>query len=363
MTRVHVDGLVKRTDRLAVLDGLSLELPAGRTTVVLGPAGAGKSMLARLLAGVEPLDAGEIVFDARTVHGLPPHERRVGMVFQDDALWPRRSVAGNVDYALKLARVPRAERRDRVGEALNALHLDSLADLRPESLTTLQRQRAALARALATRPELLVLDEPLGRLGPRARDEFRDDLSRVLAQTGTTTLVLTRDARDALALADHLAVLDLGKIVQTGTPAQVYNQPADAFVAHLLGPTNLIEGRVEGPGARGEAIVRTPLGRLIGRTTGAGPAPGASVSLSLRPESLLLGPSVPADSNRFAATVERLVFLGPLRAAHLRGPGDWPVVALALQTQSQDLREGLAVTVSVAPENVVVLGGRYAVPR
>jgi ABC-type Fe3+/spermidine/putrescine transport system ATPase subunit len=289
------------------------------------------------------------------------------MVFQGDALWPRLTVAQNVGYSLKLQNMPRAERRERVAEALNALRLDSLAGLRPDALSGLQRQRVALARALAVRPELLILDEPLGRLENRVRDEFRDDLQRSRAEAGVTTLVLTHHAREALTLADRLAVMDLGKIVQAGTPGDVYNHPADAFVAQLLGPTNLVQGQVEGSGARGDLIVRTPFGRLVGRAPEASaPAPttqGALVTVSIRPEALSFGPTVPPGSNRFPATVERLVFLGETRRVHLRAPGDCPVCALALQSQSQTLREGQGLTLSVPPEHVVVLPGRYAAPR
>lgn len=363
MTRVTLDGLVKTLDGVAVVDGASLELPAGAITVVLGPSGAGKTTLARLVAGLDPVDAGEIFFDARIVHRLPPHERGVGLVFQDDALWPRLTVAENIGYALKLRKVPRADRRERVSEALNAVHLDSLARSRPDELSGVQRQRVALARALAVKPELLVLDDPLGRLETRVRDDFRDEIRRLHAEAGVTTLVFTSDTRDALALADRLAVMDLGKVVQAGTPSELYNRPADAFVARLLGQTNLVQGQVEGPGTRGEVIVRTPYGRLVGQPVAGEPASGSPVTISIRPESLMLGANVPAGSNRFPATVERLVFLGEVRRIHLRGPGDWPVCVLALQSQSPALREGQSLTLSVQPEHVVVLSGKYAVGR
>jgi ABC-type Fe3+/spermidine/putrescine transport system ATPase subunit len=363
MIRVNLDSLLKHYDRVAVVDNASLELAAGEMTVVLGPAGAGKTTLARLIAGLESLDDGEIYFDSRLVHRLPAHERRVGMVFQDDALWPRLTVAENVAYSLKVQKVPRGERRDRVGEALNLQRIDTLAGKLPEELTPLQRRRVALARALAGRPELLILDEPLGRLEPRARDEFRQDCRRTLAEGGVTTLLLTNDTRAALALADRLAVMDLGRIIQVGVPDDVYRRPIDAFVARLLGQTNLVQGHIDGASSRGEVIVRTPFGRMIGHSSTGAHAAGTPVTLSIRPESLLIGPTVPPGSNRFPATVERLVFLGAVRQVHLRGPGDWPAVAVALQSQSQSLREGQSLTVSVAPEHVVVLIGRYPAGR
>jgi ABC-type Fe3+/spermidine/putrescine transport system ATPase subunit len=363
MIRVTLEGLVKRYDQVAVVEGASLEIHPGELAYVVGPSGAGKTTLARLVAGLEPLDGGEIDFDGRIIHTLPPQERKVGFVFQEDALWPRLTVAENVGYGLKVQGLPRSKRRDRVAEVLNLVRIDSLAEKHPDQLTGLQRQRVALARALAGGPELLILDEPIGRLDPRARDELRDEIRRVHNEIEVTTLALTHDAREALAIADRLAVMDLGRIVQAGTPHEIYNRPADAFIARFLGPTNLLQGQVERTDARGELVVRTPFGRLIGQTTAGTLAQGTPVTIAIRPEVLTLGPNVPIGSNRFMATVERLVFLGEVRQVHLRGPGDWSVLALALQSQSHHLREGQSLTISVPPEHVVVLLGKYAVPR
>ena len=244
-------------------------------------------------------------------------------------------MAENVGYPLKVRGVARRDRKAQVAEALGAARLDSLAGKRPDALSGLQRQRVALARALVLEPDLLILDDPLGRLEDRVRGEFRDEIRRVVAEAETTTLVLTSDPREALALADHLAVIDLGRVVQSGPPAEVYNRPVDAFVARFLGPINLIQGQVESTDPRGDLVVRTPLGRLIGRSD-AGPLAGRLARDGRDPPR---GPGDrpgrPADANRFAATVERLVFLGEVRQVHLRAPATGRSMALALQSQSQ----------------------------
>ncbi len=360
MTRVTIESLVKRYDRVAVLDHASIEIGPGELAFVLGPSGAGKTTLARLVAGLDPLDEGEVYFDGRAVHALPPIERKVGVVPQEDALWPGMTIAENVGYGLKIRGLGRRDRRIRVAETLGAVGIDSLADKLPDSLSPLQRLRVSLARALAIEPELLILDEPMARLEPRARPDFRDELRRLHAEAGLTTMVLTSDPREALAMADRLAVIDLGRVVQVGPPAEVYNRPVDAFVARFLGPANLIQGQVEGLDSRGDLVVRTPLGRLIGQSTAGPIAAGTPVTVSIRPESIGLGPITPPGSNRFATTLERQTFLGELRQIDLRGPGDWPVTALALQSQSGGLREGQSITASVPPELVVVLAGKSA---
>lgn len=294
---------------------------------------------------------------------LRPEQRRVGMVFEDLGLWPGLTVAENVGYPLKVQKLSRPERRRRVAELLGALSIDSLAVRRPDSLSPPQRLRTALARALAGQPDVLILDAPLAGLDARTREEFWDDLRRIHAEAGVTTLALTRDREEALALADRLAVIDLGRIIQAGTPQELYNHPHDVFVARLLGPTNLLQGQVESQAGdfRGEVIVRTPLGRLIGQSQPVVPAQGAPVTISVRPETFSLGPTIPPGWNRFPATLERIVFRGGLRQIHARGPGDWPIIVSALQSQSHNLREGQSLTLAVPPEHVVVLPGKFAV--
>ena len=229
------------------------------------------------------------------------------------------TVAENAAFPLKVQGVARDQRRARAAESLSLLRIDSLADLRPERLTPLQRQRVALARALVSAPELLILDEPFARLEPRARDELRDEIVRLHGETDTTTLVLTRDAREALAVANRLAVLDLGRVVQAGAPSDVYNRPADAFVARLFGPANLLQGQVEGTDARGDLVVRTPFGRLVGQTAAGPLTAGVAVTVAIRPGSPVTRPGAPArtgstprsSASRVSARRARSTSAGP----------------------------------------------------
>jgi ABC-type Fe3+/spermidine/putrescine transport system ATPase subunit len=239
MRRVILEGLVKRYDGVAVVDGASLELRPGEMTYVLGPSGAGKTTLARLVAGLEPPDDGEIFFDDQLVQAVPARERGVGMVFEDLGLWPGLTVVEHVGYPLKMQRHSRAERRRRVAETLTALRIDSLAGRRPEQLTPQQRLRTALARALVTEPELLILDAPLRSFDARTREECRDELRHVHGETGITTLAMTDDPDEALALSDALAVMDLGRIVQCGParPNFIIARPTSSWRGCWAPPT------------------------------------------------------------------------------------------------------------------------------
>lgn len=364
MIRVIAEGLVKRYGRVLAVDHASLQLPPGELTCLLGPEGAGKTTFGRILAGLETADDGEVYLGDRMVQAVPPGRRGVAMIFPDFALWPALSVRENVAFPLRAMGVNARERRRRVDESLVSLRIDTLADLRPADLTPGQSLRVALARALIADPPLLILDEPLTTIAPQDREEAWDEIRRARIEAGVTTLMLTSNVPEALARADRLAVMDLGRILQAGPPQDLYNQPVDVFVARLLGTANLLQGQVDGIGheaSRREVVVRTPVGRLVARTNLSTLEPGSAVTVSIRPESLSLGPGVPSDANRFPATIERITFQGPTRRILLRGPGDWPVIALTLQSQTGQLREGQGVTLSITPENVTLLPGKFAV--
>lgn len=362
MKRLIAESLVKRYQRVAALEGASLDVRPGELVAVLGPAGSGKSTLSRVVTGLERPDSGEVFLDDRLLNDAPAPERGIGLMTQGEALWPHLTVAENVGFGRAVRGESRRDRRRRVDEAMATVGIEAIADRRPGELDALQRRRAELARAIVAEPEVLVLDEPAGTLDHRDRPALLDDLRRVQVESGRTVLALTRERDDALALADRIAVLDLGRVVQVGTPVEVYESPADAFVAQLLGATNLLQGQVSGTDPRGGVVVRTTIGRMIGRMAGGDGAPpiGTPVTIAIRPEAIRLGPNLPSDANRFTATVERQVFRGALRTIRYRGPGDWPLSAVALQPQIGTVREGQSMTLAVAPDHVIVLVGRYA---
>jgi ABC-type Fe3+/spermidine/putrescine transport system ATPase subunit len=249
--KVAVRGVSYAYVEAAVLggrDGVSLDLLEGCTTVVIGPSGSGKSTLLRLLAGLLHPKAGAVLFDDRDMAGVPTEKRDVGVVFQSYALFPHLTVRENIAFGLTTARnrQPGAEVERRVAEAAGLLALQALLDRHPGELSGGEQQRVAVARAIAPRPALLLLDEPLSALDARLRRTVRADLARLLAGLGTTVLYVTHDQEEALLLADHLVVLNRGQVVQEGAPLDLYRRPTDPFVASFLGEANLLPVTLEG---------------------------------------------------------------------------------------------------------------------
>lgn len=359
MSTVNLIKLLKRFDGVAVIDlDIPIDLRSGELIHIAGPAGAGKTILAQLIAGLIPLDDGEIFIDGHLMNTVLPGMRKIGLMLGEDGLWPHLSVAENVGIGLKGSGLTRREQRAKIEAALAAAKIESQGDQRIDKLTQALKRRVALARALAISPALLVLDDPFASLDARAREELRDDIRQVVAEEQVTTIILTSNSREAMALSERVAILDLGRIIQVGSPMDLYNHPSNAFVARFLGDVNLIQGQVEGPGGRGELIIRTPIGRLIATATTGPLAVGTPVTLAIRPEALSISPHVPSGANRFPATVERQVFLGEVRQIFLRAPADWPLTALALQSQSGGLREGQSLAVSLMPDQIALLASK-----
>jgi iron(III) transport system ATP-binding protein len=290
-----------------VLRGIDVEAGPGEILCLLGPSGDGKTTLLRLVAGLEQLQAGRIELNgvvlAEPGHEVPPEERQVGFVFQDYALFPHLTVAENVAFGLR--RVPRGERGWQVAEALASVGLETYAGAYPHMLSGGQQQRVALARALAPRPQALLLDEAFASLDARLRDQVRDDTLHVLQTSGIPALVVTHDAEEAMFMADRIALMREGRVVQLGTPEELYLHPREPFVATFLGEVNRMPALVRGDRAE----------TAIGSVTAAG-LPDGPAELLLRPEGLLIRPA----HEGAAAVVEACRLLGATTLVHLAVP-------------------------------------------
>ena len=240
---VRLEAVVKRFGDVAAVDGVDLDVYRGEFFSMLGPSGSGKTTCLRMIAGFETPTSGKILLEGRDVSRLAPYERDVNTVFQDYALFPHMTVAENVEYGLKVKRVARDERRDRVNEALAMVQLSAFGDRKPAQLSGGQRQRVALARALVNRPKVLLLDEPLGALDLKLRQAMQIELKEIQQSVGLTFIYVTHDQEEALTMSDRLAVFNHGQVEQVGTPAEVYERPATGFVAGFVGVSNVLDGQ------------------------------------------------------------------------------------------------------------------------
>jgi putative spermidine/putrescine transport system ATP-binding protein len=320
-------------DGTRALTAVDLEIAAGEIVVLLGPSGCGKTTLLRLIAGLEAPDAGgRILFDADDVTPLPIEKRNVGMVFQSYALFPNMDVRANIEYGLKVRRMPAPERRARVDEMLAMMRIEALAARHIDQLSGGQRQRVALARALAVRPRLLLLDEPLTALDAKLRDVLRFEIDALLRRLAITAVFVTHDQAEAMALGDRVAVMGEGRIQQIAAPAEIYRRPANRFVAEFVGTMNRITGRLTAAG------FETAAGTL--------PWPGASpgtVEAMFRPESVAI---VAPGAGQLTGTVTALFFLGDRTRVHVEAAGAALVIDSA---QALDIARGATVGLAVAP--------------
>ncbi|MEU8790003.1 ABC transporter ATP-binding protein [Streptomyces sp. NPDC048643] len=334
-------GATVRFGGRAVLDAVDLDVAEHEIVCVLGPSGSGKSTLLRAVAGLQPLDAGGVALDGRDQAAVPAHRRGVGLMFQDHQLFPQRDVGGNVGFGLRMHGAPKAEQVERVAELLELVGLPGARNRAVASLSGGEQQRVALARALAPRPRLLMLDEPLGQLDRSLRERLVVELRGLFAELGTTVLAVTHDQGEAFALADRVVVMRDGRIAQSGTPLEVWQQPADAFVARFLGFDNVVDATVSGEAAD------TPWGK-VPAPEGAAQGPG---TLLVRPAGVRL--VAPADGLR--CTVTARTFRGTHVAVRLR-PRDAPELEAACALREAP-EPGEAVGVQFDPAEIVLLGG------
>jgi putative spermidine/putrescine transport system ATP-binding protein len=331
---VRLRGLTKRYGQVTAVDGIDLDIREGELLTLLGPSGSGKTTTLRMVAGFELPTEGTVHLGGVDVTTRPPFERDVNTVFQDYALFPHMTVAGNVGYGLRVRKVPRAERAQRVAAALAQVRLERFGERRPSELSGGQRQRVALARALVNRPRVLLLDEPLGALDRQLRQDMQVELKAIQAEVGITFVVVTHDQEEALTMSDRIAVLRDGRIEQVGAPAEVYERPANPFVAGFIGTSNVLTGK-----AATELV-------------------GEEGTFTVRPEKIHVletGAEPPAGHCRAAGTVRDVAYAGPVTrlTVRLEAGGELVVLQQNLATTSTEVAAlaGSPVTLVWRPEH------------
>jgi spermidine/putrescine ABC transporter ATP-binding subunit len=323
---VSLRGLAKDFGRVGAVRGVSLDVGAGEFLTLLGPSGSGKTTTLMMIAGFETPSAGDITIDARSVVGLSPHKRNIGMVFQNYALFPHLTVAGNIGFPLKQRGIGQTERMRMVAQALDLVRLPGYGDRYPRQLSGGQQQRVALARAIVFQPRLLLMDEPLGALDKQLRERLQLEMRRLHADLGITFIYVTHDQEEALTMSDRIAVMNEGRIAQLGRPEDLYDRPCSRFVASFLGESNFLPGIVYG--FQGEDIVVAECGgTMIHAVAPSRPARGDKVMLTIRPERVRFadGAATPA-MNRMQARVTEAVFAGERCRYLLTAPDGTPMV-------------------------------------
>jgi spermidine/putrescine transport system ATP-binding protein len=353
--RVELISLTKRFTEIAV-DSIDLTIASGEFFSLLGPSGCGKTTTLRLIAGFEQPTAGRILLDDVDVSSIPPHKRNVNTVFQSYALFPFLTVFDNVAFGLHNRRVDKKEIGRRVNEALDLVHLRPFTKRRPGQLSGGQQQRVALARALVLQPAVLLLDEPLGALDAKLRRSLKVELKALQEQVGITFLYVTHDQEEALTMSDRLAVMRDGKIVQLGVPHEVYEEPADTYVADFLGVSNLMPVDVisRGPGSS----CQVKLGESMLLVEHGGAAVPDRAHAVIRPERVRVEDFGSPGPNRIPAMVERLVYLGSSTQVILRlAPGIELQMLMQNDGDHGQLTQGTPVHAFLAPDALRVLAG------
>lgn len=316
---ISFKNVTKKFGDFTAVDNLSLDIYNREFFALLGASGCGKSTLLRMLAGFEQPTTGEIVLDGQNLAGTPPYRRPVNMMFQSYALFPHMSVEKNIAFGLRQDGMPKAEIDDRVGQMLKLVKLEQFAKRKPNQLSGGQRQRVALARSLAKRPKVLLLDEPLGALDKKLREETQFELMDLQQSLGLTFVVVTHDQEEAMTMADRIAVMSHGKVVQVATPAEIYEAPNCRFVADFIGDVNILDGNVT---STQSGIVEISVDSALTLRTASSdtPAAGSRASLAIRPEKLRVSPRPPANAsvNATEGEIWDIAYLGDMTVFHVK---------------------------------------------
>lgn len=316
---LKIEDVSKDFDGFVAVDRVTLAIRQREIFALLGASGCGKSTLLRLLAGLEAPSAGRIELDGEDLAGLPPYRRPVNMMFQSYALFPHMTVADNIAFGLKQDGLPREQRKRRVEEMLALMQMESMARRKPHQLSGGQQQRVALARSLAKRPKLLLLDEPMGALDKKLRSEMQLEVVNIIEQLGVTCVMVTHDQEEAMTMAHRIAIMDAGRIVQVGTPDEIYEQPATRFAAAFIGSVNLIDGQIEDD--EPDYVTIRAAGLPVPVRVGHGHTgyEGMDVTFALRPEKLVVSKEPPDQPhNRYQGRIEEIAYLGSHSVMHIR---------------------------------------------
>ena len=355
---LRVAGVTKRFGGFTAVNDLVLDIMAGEFFALLGPSGCGKTTLLRMLAGFETPDSGAILLDGEDIAQVPPHRRPVNMMFQNYALFPHLTVAANIAFGLKRAGLPKAEIAARVDEMVALARLQGMESRRPDQLSGGQRQRVALARSLARRPRVLLLDEPLAALDKKLRESTQAELLDVQRRLGMTFVIVTHDQDEAMTVADRIGVMNQGRLVQVAPPRTLYEAPNSRWIAGFVGDINMVEGQVTAR-ENGAITVAAP---AAGQIVAASATTAKSVCIAIRPEKIVLsrieGGAMPGKINTFGATLRDVSYLGGVsmvRIALDAGAELRAAVPNASRSTADDFVAGQRVTASFAPSDCVVL--------
>lgn len=358
---IDIRALVKRHGATVAVDHVSLQIRRGEFFSLLGPSGAGKTSLLRMLAGFETPDAGDIHIDGRSMAGVPPNRRPVNLVFQSYALFPHMTVGENVAFGLEMQRVPRGEIAGRVGATLELVRLSDKRDRLPGQLSGGEQQRVALARALVNRPAVVLLDEPLAALDQQLRQQMQSELKTIQTQVGITFVCVTHHQEEALALSDRLAVMQQGRVMQVGRPEDLYERPENLFVARFVGASNEVEGLLAGVEAgKGDLLPRGFAAlRGIRVSVPAGLPSGTQVVLTVRPERIRVTPGHATDAggNCLHGLVETMRYIGSEWQGVVRIGESirWTIHAPNAGSGSRPVAAGAPVSLQWNPDDGVVI--------
>lgn len=355
MIELHLINVSKLFGETRAVDGVTLDVVEGELFFLLGPSGCGKTTCLRVIAGFYKPDEGELYFDDKLMNNIPPHKRNIGMVFQNYALWPHMTVYENVEYGLNIRKLAAQVKREKVQRVLEIVRMEKYADRNPNQLSGGQQQRIALARALVIEPDILLLDEPLSNLDAKLRLEMRQEIKRIHSEAGITAVYVTHDQKEALSLADRAAIMRDGKIIQIGTPREIYNYPVNSFVADFIGETNFIHGKIKGWSAK-ELFIETPIGDIRSAPTDHEFTSGERVLCSIRPESIIISDKqLVRVPNQFEATISGFTYLGDIEEYWLR-MRDSSEIKVVLHNPGQHERQvGDKVYILFQPEDATPL--------